>query len=187
MYSLKERINAIDEGREEPVGTDLSSPRAGSVGNAVSNGSRVSGTKGNGTKVSGTKQVENNAAQEQQAPSILAAKRRRHLHPFFFHMGPVALTVTSVLLIGLMAVFYLSQVGQAVSDNQKLQRIQAQQSNLQRQDQDLTDTISTEQSPAYIASMARKMGLVPTDPNTIQVIRVHNLKPIPNDTQQIQP
>lgn len=181
MYSLKERINAIDEGSEEHVG---SAGSAGRVGNAVSSGSRVSGAR-----ISGTKQVngENSTAQEQQAPSILAAKRRRHLHPFFFHMGPVALSVTSVLLIGLMAVFYLSQVGQAVSDNQKLQHIQAQQSDLQRQNQDLTDTISTEQSPAYIASMAKKMGLVPTDPNTIQVIKVNNLKPVPNDTQQIQP
>ena len=180
MYSLKERINAIDEGREESVEN---------ARNAVSSGSRVNSTRGNGAKVSGTKQVSdgNNAAQEQQAPSILAAKRRRHLHPFFFHMGPVALTVTSVLLIGLMAVFYLSQVGQAVSDNQKLQRIQAQQSNLQRQDQDLTATISTEQSPTYIASMAKKMGLAPTDPGTIQFIKVTNLKPVPNDTQQIQP
>ena len=177
MYSLKERINVIDEAN------------GGSVVNAVngaSGGSRVSGAR-----ISGTKQVsgENGAstAQEQQAPSILAAKRRRHLHPFFFHMGPVALSVTSVLLIGLMAVLYLSQVGQAVSDNQKLQHIQAQQSDLQRQNQDLTDTISTEQSPAYIASMARKMGLVPTDPNTIQIIKVNNLKPVLNDTQQIQP
>ena len=171
MYSLKERINVIDEANG---------------GSVASGGSRVSGTR-----ISGTKQVsgDNGAstAQEQQASSILAAKRRRHLHPFFFHMGPVALSVTSVLLIGLMAVLYLSQVGQAVSDNQKLQHIQAQQSDLQRQNQDLTDTISTEQSPAYIASMARKMGLVPTDPNTIQVIKVNNLKPIPNDTQQIQP
>jgi cell division protein FtsL len=169
MYSLKERINVIDEA------------------NAVSSGSRASGAVG----VSGTKQMNAgngaSAVQEQQEPSILVAKRRRHLHPFFFHMGPVALSVTSVLLIGLMAVLYLSQVGQAVSDNQKIQRIQAQQSDLQRQDQDLTDTISNEQSPAYIASMARKRGLVPSDPNALQVIKVNNLKPIPNDSQQIQP
>ncbi|MBA2285470.1 MAG: hypothetical protein H0W02_08315, partial [Ktedonobacteraceae bacterium] len=49
---------------------------------------------------------------------IVAAKQRRQLHPFFFRMGPVALTISSTLLIGLMAVLYLSQVGQAVAANQ---------------------------------------------------------------------
>lgn len=169
MYSLKERINVLDEANKA---------------NVASGGSGA-------TRISGTKQVGDSqgasAVQQQQGPSILAAKRRRHLHPFFFHMGPVALSVTSVLLIGLMAVLYLSQVGQAVADNQKIQSIHVQQSDLQRQNQDLINTISTEQSPAYIASMARKMGLVPGDPNSVQVIKAKNLKPVPNDTQTIQP
>ena len=52
--------------------------------------------------------------QETLKQPILAAKRRRQLHPFFFRIGPVALSISSVLLIGLMAVLYLSQLGQAV-------------------------------------------------------------------------
>lgn len=125
-----------------------------------------------------------------QAPPqkpILAAKRRRQLHPFFFHMGPVTLCITSVLLIGLMAVLYLSQLGQAVSANQQIQNIHARQAALQRQDQDLVKTIAQEQSPAYIADRAKKMGLVPLDPKTLQIVVVAHLEPISNSDQHIQP
>ena len=114
-------------------------------------------------------------------------KRRRQLHPFFFRMGPVALCITSVLLIGLMAILYLSQVGQAVASNQQLQTIQAQQDTLQRQNQDLANTISQEQSPAYIADRAKHMGLIPLDPKNVQIIKVNNLLPIQKDDQNIQP
>jgi cell division protein FtsL len=131
---------------------------------------------------------ERNGATRAAPPQpILAAKRRRQLHPFFFRMGPVALCITSVLLIGLMAVLYLSQVGQAVAANQQLQRIHAQQAALQRQDQDLVDTIAHEQSPAYIAAMAKKLGLVPADPNTVHVLVVPHLEPIPNQDQSLHP
>ncbi len=119
--------------------------------------------------------------QEAASQPILAAKRRRQLHPFFFNMGPVALSISSVLLIGLMAVLYLSQVGQAVSANQQLQQIQTQHNTLQRQNQDLVNTISQEQSPANIAERAKQMGLVPSDPKTVQVITIKRLQPIPND------
>ena len=169
MYSLKERINEIDD-TSKTSGLSAASATRGSSGTK-----QVSNANGTGT------------AQEQQGSSILAAKRRRHLHPFLFHMGPVALCLTSVLLIGLMAVLYLSQVGQAVSDNQQVQQAQAQQNALQRQNQDLTNTISNEQSPGYIAQKAKDMGLVPGDPNTITVIKAKNLKPVPNNDPSIQP
>ena len=119
---------------------------------------------------------------------ILAAKRRRQLYPFLFRMGPVALCITSVLLIGLMAVLYLSQVGQAVASNQQLQTIQTEQDKLQRQNQDLVNTVAKEQSPTYIANKAKSMGLIPLDPTKVQVITVKNLLPIQNDDQNnIQP
>ena len=121
------------------------------------------------------------------AQPVSVVKRRRQLRPFFFRMGPVALCITSVLLIGLMAVLYLSQVGQAVASNQQLQTIQAQQDTLQRQNQDLVNTISQEQSPAYIANRAKQMGLIPLDPKNVQIIKVKNLLPIQNDDQNIQP
>lgn len=118
----------------------------------------------------------------QQGP-IQAAKRRRQLYPFLFHMGPVALCVCSVLLIGLMALLYLSQLNQAVSANNTLLSLHAQETVLQRQNQDLVNSIAKEQSPAYIAAHAKRMGLVPADPTAIQVVIVPHLKPIPNDNQ----
>ena len=118
---------------------------------------------------------------------ILAAKRRRQLYPFFFAMGPVALSITSVLLIGLMAVLYLSQVGQAVAENQSLQQTLAQQASIKRQEQDLVYTLSQEQSPTYIAEHAKALGLIPADPKTVPVIVVPRLKPIPIHNEEMRP
>jgi cell division protein FtsL len=118
---------------------------------------------------------------------IVAAKQRRQLHPFFFHMGPVALSISSVLLIGLMALLYLSQLGQAVAANQRLQDLNRQQTILQRQSQDLTNLVAQEQSPAYIAQHAKAQGLVPADPKTVRVVVIPHLKPIPAGDRRIQP
>jgi cell division protein FtsL len=129
----------------------------------------------------------NGTAQAAPLKPILAAKRRRQLHPFFFHMGPVALCITSVLLIGLMAVLYLSQVGQAVAANQKLQDIHTEQATLQRQNQDLVDTIAQERSPAYIVDGAKRLGLVPADPKNIHILVVPHLEPMQSHDPSSQP
>ncbi len=118
---------------------------------------------------------------------ILAARRRRQLYPFLFSMGPVALSICSVLLIGLMAVLYLTEVGQAVAANQQLQDLQAQQATLQRQNQDLVNVVAQEQSPDYIAEHAKSLGLVPVDPKIIQTIVIKNLEPIRHDKNNIRP
>jgi len=140
-------------------------------------------------RAGGRRGVMNHARTESAVPPkpILAAKQRRQLHPFFFRMGPVTLSISSVLLIGLMAILYLSQLGQAVAANQKLQDLHRQQAVLQRQDQDLVDVVAQEQSPAYIAAHARSLGLVPADPKTVQLVVVPDLKPIPTDNRGIQP
>jgi len=114
---------------------------------------------------------------------LLVVRRRRQ----FFSMGPVSLCITSVLLIGLMAVLYLSQVNQAVAANQQLQDITAQQSTLERQNQDLVATIASEQSPEYIATNAHKLGLVLADQKMIQVLIVKHLLPFINNKQGYQP
>ena len=118
---------------------------------------------------------------------ILAAKRRRQLHPFLFSMGPVALSISSVLLISLMAILYLSQLGQAVAANQKLQDIHTQQVTLQRENQDLVNVIAQEQSPQYIAQHAKSQGLVPADPKTLHVLVVKHLEVIQKNDPSIQP
>ncbi len=92
-----------------------------------------------------------------------------------------------MLLISLMAILYLTQLGQAVADNQRLQDLHRQQAILQRQNQDLVDIIAQEQSPAYIAEHAKSLGLVPADPKTVQVLVVRHLKPIPSHSQSINP
>ncbi|QBD81188.1 hypothetical protein EPA93_36525 [Ktedonosporobacter rubrisoli] len=127
------------------------------------------------------------ASQVARTKPILAAKRRRQLHPFFFHMGPVALSITSVLLIGLMAVLYLSQSGQAVAANQQLQDIHTEQATLLRQNQDLVDSIAQERSPAYIASQAKNLGLEPADPKSVRVIVVPHLQPVSSQDEPIKP
>lgn len=117
----------------------------------------------------------------------LITRRRRALRPFILRMGPVALCMSSVLLIALMAVLYLSQQGQAVAANKRLQDIRNEEVVLQRQDQDLLDQIASERSPAYIIARAEKMGLVPADPKNVRVIAIHNLQRIIDHEQDSQP
>jgi cell division protein FtsL len=126
---------------------------------------------------------QNSVSQITPRKPLLAASRRRQ----FFSMGPVSLCITSVLLIGLMAIFYLSQVNQAVAANQQLQDITAQQSTLERQNQDLVAIIAGEQSPEYIATNAHKLGLVLADQKLIQVLIVTHLLPFIDDKQEYQP
>ena len=116
--------------------------------------------------------------QEMPKQPIQDAKIRRQLHPFFFRIGPVALSSCSVLLIGLMAVLYLSQLGQAVTANQQIQQFQRQQTILQRENQDLLYTIAQEESPIYIAEHAKSLGLVPTDSKAVTILVVPHLLPI---------
>ena len=116
--------------------------------------------------------------QEIPKQPIQAAKRRRQLHPFFFRIGPVALSICSVLLIGLMAVLYLSQLGQAVTANRQIQVYQRQQTTLQREDQDLFYSIAHEESPGYIADHAKSLGLIPADSNAVIIVVVPHLLPV---------
>jgi cell division protein FtsL len=114
-------------------------------------------------------------------------RRRGQLHPFFFRLGPVTLSVCCVLLISSMAILYLSQLGQAVTINQQIQDLRNKQALLQRQNSDLSNTVANEQSPAYIATHARAEGLVPADPQNVQVIVVPNVKAQQNGDVSAQP
>ncbi len=116
--------------------------------------------------------------QETPEQPIQAAKRRRQLHPFLFRIGPVALSICSVLLIGLMAVLYLSQLSQAVTANRQIQQFHNQQAMLQRENQDLLYTIAREESPAYIAEHAKSLGLVPADSKSVTIVVVPHLLPM---------
>lgn len=116
--------------------------------------------------------------QEMPGQPIQAARRRRQLHPFLFRIGPVALSICSVLLIGLMAVLYLSQLGQSVTANQQIQQFHNQQAVLQRENQDLLYSIAREESPGYIAEHAKSLGLVPADSKSVTIVVVPHLLPM---------
>jgi cell division protein FtsL len=115
-----------------------------------------------------------------QRPSV---PPRGQLHRFFFRLGPVTLSICSVLLISLMAILYLSQQGQAVTTNQQIQNLRAQQTELQRQNDDLVNTIASEQSSAYIAAHASSLGLTPAGTQNVQVIVIPNVKVQQNGDQ----
>jgi cell division protein FtsL len=112
-----------------------------------------------------------------------ALRKRPKPRSLFLNMGPVALCVTSVVLIGLMAILYLSQVGQAVDTNRQLEQIRQQQSLLMRQNQDLSEQLAEEQSPEYIAKHAQQQGLQPADPKNVHTVVIPNLQPQPDQSQ----
>jgi cell division protein FtsL len=123
---------------------------------------------------------------EQKGTKLVAQRflgafwQQRQQRPLFLNIGPVALCVTSVVLVGLMAVLYLSQVGQAVDTNRELEQIHQEVSSLTRQDQDLFEQLAEEQSPGYIADHARQQGLQPADPKNVHTIFIPNLQIIPD-------
>jgi len=106
------------------------------------------------------------------------ARGYQRLSPLFFRMRPITLCICSVLLISLMAILYLSQLGQAVTTNQQIQALRNQEAALQRQNSDLINTIAQEQSPAYIAAHARKLGLAPANPQNVQVVLIPHLQSV---------
>ncbi len=122
-----------------------------------------------------------------QPVRLIQAVRRRQLPPFLFRMGPVTLSMCSVLLISFMAILYLSQLGQAVTTNQQIQDLHTQQTTLQRQNNDLVNTVAQEQSPAYIAARAAAMGLVQATAQNSRVVVIPRLKMPGNGLQDNQP
>src|SRR5258708_23688501 len=85
-------------------------------------------------------QQRNRARRQLSLPPAL--RDRRRLSPYVTRMGPVALTMCSVLLISFMAILYLAQLGQAVRTNQQIQDLHSQQTELQRQNQDLINIVA---------------------------------------------
>lgn len=126
--------------------------------------------------MNGQSTSRNGSRQTHRAPRStgggLAGRSQPGLTPLFLRIGPVALCLCSVLLISLMAILYLSQLGQVVATNQQIQDLRSQQAALQRENNDLVNTIAQEQSPAYIATRAKKMGLVPADPQRVLVLAI---------------
>lgn len=88
---------------------------------------------------------------------------------------PLVFALSSVALIGLLAVLYLNQVAGAAVANARLRSLNARQTSLQRQDAALHQQLGALTSPAYIDQRARAMGLAPGDPGVVLVVTVEGV------------
>lgn len=78
------------------------------------------------------------------------------------------------VVVGLLALLYLSQVAALTATHQTLLQQQAQQSDLRRQDADLHAELGGLQSPTYIEQRAHAMGMVPANPASVVWIAIHD-------------
>ena len=88
-------------------------------------------------------------------------------------------------LLGLST--FLAKALSLVTANQHIQDLHQRQATLQRENQDLVNTIAQEESPTYIIVHARAMGLVPANPEAVQILVVKHLRTIPRDDLGLQP
>jgi hypothetical protein len=88
---------------------------------------------------------------------------------------PLVLALTSVALIGLLAVLYLNQVAGVAVANTRLRALNSEQTRLSRQDAAQRQQLGAFTSPAYIDQRARAMGLTPGDPGVALVIAVEGV------------
>ena len=78
------------------------------------------------------------------------------------------------VLVGLLALLYLSQVAAVTATHQTLLQEQARQSDLRRQDATLHAELGQLESPTYIEQRARALGMVPADPAAVVWIALHD-------------
>lgn len=81
---------------------------------------------------------------------------------------PVLLLLECLLAIGLVSLFYLSQMAAVDTAGTQLRAQQATQSALSRQDALLHVQLGTVRSPAYIDQHARSLGYVPAPATPLQ-------------------
>jgi hypothetical protein len=78
-----------------------------------------------------------------------------------------ALALEAAVVVGLLALLYLSQVAAVNTANSRLQSLQAQQTDLRRTDTQAHAQLAQAQSVATIDRRARAMGLRPAAPGVI--------------------
>jgi len=92
------------------------------------------------------------------APDVIPSWRQRLLLAV---RRPFALALFGAGLIGLLALLYLNQVAGVTAADAELQRLQPEQTRLERQDALLHERLGTLTSPDYIERRARELGLRP--------------------------
>ena len=78
------------------------------------------------------------------------------------------------IVVGLLALLYLSQMAAVTSAHDTLLQEQARQTDLRRQDAELHAQLGQAQSPAYIERRARALGMVPANPASVVWITIHD-------------
>ena len=108
----------------------------------------------------------------EQAKPLQTARIRRRLSESLFRLGPIPLGIMGAILISLLALLYLNEVSLANQARLHLQQLATQQTQLQQQNQELLQQQGIFQSPAYIEGQAKRMGMVPEDPNQVITITI---------------
>ena len=86
--------------------------------------------------------------------------------------SPLALALFGVLMIGLLAVLYLSELAGVAAANDRLRVLSGEQTSLARQDALLREQLGEVTSPTYVDRRARALGLAPAPPDSALIIAV---------------
>src|SRR5258708_5689414 len=89
-------------------------------------------------------------------------------------LRPLAPALFGIVLVGLLALLYLSEVAGVEAANTQLRTLRDQQARLERQEAQLRAQLGVVTSPAYIEQRARALGLVPASGAPIFIVRVPN-------------
>jgi cell division protein FtsB len=89
-------------------------------------------------------------------------------------LRPLAPALFGIVLVGLLALLYLSEVAGVEAANTQLRALRDQQARLDRQEAQLRAQLGVVTSPAYIEQRARALGLVPASGAPIFIVRVPN-------------
>lgn len=103
----------------------------------------------------------------------LGMKSRALLARFNRQRQPL-IALELAIVIGLLALFYLSQMAAVTSAHDALLQEQSRQTDLRRQDAEARAQLARVQSPAYIEQRARELGMAPADPAAIIWIAIHD-------------
>lgn len=114
-------------------------------------------------------------------PTAIASRQPRR------QSGAATLTLACLLLIGALALLYLGQVSAVAAANVRWQALQAEQTQLLRQDQEEQQRLATAQSQVYILNRARALGMVPVPPSAIRIVAAPTASGTPSGATGGQP
>ena len=103
-----------------------------------------------------------------------ARRGPRALFARFMRQRQPLIALELAVVVGLLALLYLSQMAAVTSAHDALLQEQAQQTDLRRKDAELHAQIGQVQGPAYVERRARALGMVPANPASVVWITIHD-------------